>query len=92
VPRSLKLPPLLALTLLTASCMSSQDKPAIQLTPALSRPPARSTSLSPRASPTISADPLCASVHVVKLSVHDTTETIAAVIANNAAIRATCGT
>jgi len=27
---------------------------------------------------------------VVKLSVHDTTDTIAAVIANNAAIRAVC--
>lgn len=85
MPRSWKLLPLLVPLLLLVSCKSSQ-RPASQITPALSPPP------SPSGSPTTSAtDPLCAQVKVVKLSQADTVETIAAVIANNAAIRAVCG-
>jgi hypothetical protein len=45
----------------------------------------------PASTPTTSAiDPLCSTVRVVKLSRADSVGTIAATIANNAAIRAAC--
>lgn len=67
----------LALVPMLVSCATSQ--------------PRALTTLSSATSPKTSAiDPLCSEVEIVKVSTRDTTETIAAVIRNNAAIRAAC--
>lgn len=85
--KSYLLPALLAVMLTLASCASSpMPNPTIALRPAST---ASFTSNSQQTSAPV-IDPLCSQVKIVLLSEADTTETIAATIANNAAIRAVC--